>query len=72
MKTINPHSLIEGNPKKINVTEPLQNLYFEWKELLKTVADKEVDSFDAFVAGYYIGNNIMLHEKYLKLMKEKL
>lgn len=70
METVNPHSLIDRCPKKIVVGEPLQTLYHTWKNLHIEMTEKEAQSFDAFIAGYYIGSNVMLKEKFLKLIRE--
>lgn len=74
MKTIDPHSLLTDTPKIIeNGGGVITDLFQIWKRLMK---DKKKDSglseFDAFVAGYFLGTNASLREKYMKLKpKEK-
>ena len=65
MKTINPHSLLD-EPKIVNINAEIKDLYTVWKKLMKEKTDSEISEFDAFVAGYFLGNNFLLKEKYRK------
>lgn len=66
MKTINPHSLLD-EPKTVNINAEIKDLYTVWKKLMSEKTDSEISEFDAFVAGYFLGNNFLLKEKYMKL-----
>ena len=66
MKTIDPHSLL-SKPKTIQVIGIIQEVYHIWKSLMSEKTDSNISSFDAFVAGYFLGTNATLREKYMKL-----
>lgn len=65
MKTVNPHSLL-NEPKTVNINAEIKDLYTVWKKLMNEKSDSVISDFDAFVAGYFIGNNSLLKEKYRK------
>lgn len=66
MRTIDPHSLLTKTPKIIENHGVIFDLFQIWKKLM---SDKNsgFNEFDAFIAGYFMGTNITLREKYLKL-----
>ena len=66
MKTIDPHSLL-SNPRTIENGGVILELFNIWKSLMNEKTDSSISNFDAFVAGYFLGTNAMLREKYLKL-----
>lgn len=66
MKTVNPHSLLD-EPKIININAEISDLYIVWKNLMNEKSDSGINEFDAFVAGYFMGTNSNLREKYIKL-----
>ena len=66
MKTVNPHSLLD-EPKIININAKISDLFQIWKELMNEKSDSGINEFDAFVAGYFMGTNSNLREKYIKL-----
>lgn len=66
MKTINPHSLLD-EPKTVNINAEIKDLYTVWKKLMIEKTDSGFNEFDAFVAGYFMGTNSNLREKYMKL-----
>ena len=66
LKTINPHSLLD-EPKIVNINAEISDLYNVWKKLMSEKTDSGFNEFDAFVAGYFIGTNSNLREKYMKL-----
>ena len=63
LKTINPHSLLD-EPKTVEITAEIKELYTVWKKLMGEKTDSGIGEFDAFIAGYFLGNNPMLREKY--------
>lgn len=72
MKTIDPHSLLTDTPKIIENGGVITDLFQIWKRLMKDKTDSGLNDFDAFVAGYFLGTNASLREKYMKLKpKEK-
>lgn len=68
METLNPHNIIEGKARKILVQNSISDYHAFWKGLFDELSGKEADTFDAFIAGYYIGNNPSLRDKYVKLI----
>lgn len=66
MKTVNPHSLLD-KPKIVNINAEISDLYNVWKKLMSEKTDSGFNEFDAFVAGYFLGTNASLREKYMKL-----
>ena len=67
MKTINPHSLLKDTPRIIENCGVMGDLFQIWKSLMNEKTDLEISDFDAFVAGYFMGTNSNLREKYMKL-----
>lgn len=67
MKTIDPHSLLTQTPRMIENRGVVIKLFNIWKELIKEKTDSSFNEFDAFVAGYFLGTNASLREKYMKL-----
>ena len=66
MKTIEPHSLLTNKPKTIEISGGvITDLFQIWKSLMKDKTD--LNNFNAFVAGYFLGTNSTLREKYMKL-----
>ena len=66
MKTIEPHSLLTNKSKTIEIGGGvITDLFQIWKRLIKD--KKDLNEFDAFVAGYFLGTNSTLREKYMKL-----
>lgn len=68
MKTIDPHSLLTRTPRMIEISGGvIIDLFQIWKRLIKDKTDSGLNEFDAFVAGYFLGTNASLREKYMKL-----
>ena len=68
MKTINPHSLLTNMTKTIEISGcVITDLFQIWNNLMKEKTSSGSNDFNAFVAGYFLGTNAMLREKYLKL-----
>lgn len=67
MKSIDPHSLLTGTPKIIENHGVIFDLFQIWKKLVSEKTDSGLNEFDAFVAGYFMGTNVSLREKYMKL-----
>ena len=68
MKTIEPHSLLTNKSKTIEIGGGvITDLFQIWKRLIKDKTDSGLNEFDAFVAGYFLGTNSTLREKYMKL-----
>lgn len=68
MKTIDPHSLLTRTPRMIEISGGvIIDLFQIWKRLIKDKTDSGLNEFDAFVAGYFLGTNATLREKYMKL-----
>ena len=66
MKTIEPHSLLTNKAKTIEIGGGvITDLFQIWKSLMKD--KKDLNEFDVFVAGYFLGTNATLREKYMKL-----
>ena len=66
MKTIEPHSLLTNKSKTIEIGGGvITDLFQIWKRLIKD--KKDLNEFDIFVAGYFLGTNSTLREKYMKL-----
>ena len=68
MKTINPHSLLD-EPKIVDINAEIKELHTIWKSLMNEKTDLEISDFDAFVAGYFLGANSTLKEKYKNYKK---
>ena len=66
MKTFDPHYLL-NKPRKIEIKGTIYDVYLIWKQLMNEKTDSEIKEFDAFVAGFFLGTNPILREKYLKL-----
>lgn len=69
MKTFDPHSLLTV-PRIIENHEIIFDVFNVWKTLMKEKTDSEINEFDAFLAGFFLGTNQTLREKYLKLKDE--
>ncbi len=67
MKSIDPHSLLTQTPRTIENRGVVIELFNIWKELVKEKTDSGFNEFDSFIAGYFLGTNTMLREKYMKL-----
>lgn len=68
MKTIDSHSLLNRTPRMIEISSGvIIDLFQIWKRLIKDKTDSGLNEFDAFVAGYFLGTNATLREKYMKL-----
>ena len=67
MKTFNPHSLLTESPRVIQNLSVISELYCIWKKLMQEKTDYEISDFDSFVAGYFLGSNSTLRQKYLEL-----
>ena len=67
LKTIDPHSLLKDTPKIIENCGVMGDLFQIWKKLMSEKTDSGFNEFDAFVAGYFMGTNSNLREKYMKL-----
>ena len=68
MKTINPHSLLD-EPKIVDINAEIKELHTVWKKLMSEKTDSGFNDFDAFVAGYFLGANSILREKYKNYKK---
>ena len=68
MKTINPHSLLD-EPKIVDINAEIKELHTVWKKLMSEKTDLGISDFDAFVAGYFLGANSTLREKYKNYKK---
>ena len=68
MKTINPHSLLD-EPKTVDINAEIKELHTVWKKLMSEKTDLGISDFDAFVAGYFLGANSTLREKYKNYKK---
>lgn len=66
MKTFEPHSLLTESPKVIQNLGVISELYCIWKKLMKEKTDSGISDFDSFVAGYFLGSNSTLRQKYIK------
>jgi hypothetical protein len=66
MKTISPYSLLTDSPKTISNIVVFE-LFQIWNNLMKEKANLESNDFNAFLAGYFLGTNSSLREKYKKL-----
>lgn len=66
MKTFDPHSLL-NKPRMIENHGTIVDVYNIWKSLMNEKTDSGMNEFDAFVAGFFLGTNTSLREKYLKL-----
>ena len=71
MKTIDPHSLLTQTPRMIENRGVVIKLFNIWKKLMKEKTDSSFNEFDSFTAGYFLGTNAILREKYLKLKTEE-
>ena len=68
MKTINPHSLLTNMTKTIEISGGvITDLFQIWNDLMKEKTSSGSNDFNAFVAGYFLGTNARLREKYMKL-----
>ena len=71
MKTIDPHSLLTQTPRMIENRGVVIKLFNIWKKLMKEKTDSSFNEFDSFTADYFLGTNVILREKYLKLKTEE-
>lgn len=72
MEFLDIHSLLDGKRRKVN---PPENIYRYYKLWIELTGYKESDyDFVSFVAGYSVGTNITLRERFLKVLncKEKI
>ena len=68
MKTINPHSLLTNMTETIEISGGvITDLFQIWNDLMKEKTSSGSNDFNAFVAGYFLGTNASLREKYMKL-----
>lgn len=68
MKTINPHSLLTNMTETIEFSGCVMTDLFQiWNDLMKEKTSSGSNDFNAFVAGYFLGTNASLREKYMKL-----
>lgn len=68
MKTINPHSLLTDMTRTIEISRGvITDLFQIWNDLMKEKTSSGSNDFNAFVAGYFLGTNASLREKYMKL-----
>ena len=68
MKTINPHSLLTNMTETIEIRGGVMTDLFQiWNDLMKEKTSSGSNDFNAFVAGYFLGTNASLREKYMKL-----
>ena len=68
MKTINPHSLLTNMTRTIEISVGvITDLFQIWNDLMKEKTSSGSNDFNAFVAGYFLGTNASLREKYMKL-----
>lgn len=68
---INPHWLIGNSDKKeVRSIEVIFKLFGIWKKLMKK-NNLEINEFEAFTAGFFLGTNNILREKYLNECKEE-
>lgn len=68
MKTINPHSLLTNMTETIEISGGVMTDLFQiWNDLMKEKTSSGSNDFNAFVAGYFLGTNASLREKYMKL-----
>ena len=68
MKTINPHSLLTNMTEAIEISGGVMTDLFQiWNDLMKEKTSSGSNDFNAFVAGYFLGTNASLREKYMKL-----
>lgn len=66
MKTVDPHSLLT-TPRTIESFGVIVEVYNVWKSLMIEKTDSGINEFDAFVAGFFLGTNPTLRNKYVKL-----
>lgn len=67
MKTFEPHSLLTESPRVIQNFGVISKVYCIWKNLIQEKTNSEISDFDSFVAGYFLGSNSTLRQKYLEL-----
>lgn len=67
MKTFDPHSLLTESPRIIYSLGVISEVYCIWKKLIEEKTESKLNDFDSFVAGYFLGSNSTLRQKYMKL-----
>ena len=68
MKVYDIRSLINGNPRKINVSPEMKLCFDAWK---KSMQGKEVTELDIFYAGYILANPTV-REQFTKEKREDI
>lgn len=64
MKTYEVKALIEGNSRKIEMNETIEESFKRYKTIFENETEKEMTPADAFYAGYIL-SNLILREKLL-------
>lgn len=67
MKTISPHSLLTDSLKTVENNGVIAELFQIWSNLMKEKTGSSSNDFNAFLAGYFLGTNATLRERYMKL-----
>lgn len=57
------HSLLEHKKRNLSKADSIVSYYRLWKHLRKEFGDN--DEIEAFVAGYTLGNNVILRDKFI-------
>lgn len=70
MKFLDLHFLIDGKEKVHAQARGISLYYRLWKELRSRFG--EHNDHEAFIAGYTLGNNVVLREKYIKEIRQRL
>lgn len=69
MKVISPYSIVDSKMKeKVDLSGSISLLFGFWKTQTES---KNPSLKDAFMAGYCLGSNSMLREKYNKAIKSE-
>ena len=66
MKTYEVKAMIDGNSRKIEMNETIENCFKKYKTIFENETEKELTPADAFYAGYILSNPILRE----MLMKE--
>jgi len=67
MKTISPHSLLTDSLKTVENNGVIAELFQIWSNLMKEKTGSSSNDFNAFLAGYFLGTNATLRERYMEL-----
>lgn len=69
MKLLELNALLEHRNRPVQTNKSILQYFHIWKGLRKRFGDN--DELEAFLAGYTLGTNVILREKYIAAIKQE-